>query len=431
MNIKITKPISGGTVAAVASKSMAHRLLICAALSSGASQVRCSESSDDIDATVRCLNALGAEIGFEDGIFRVKPIPRPVLGARSLDVGESGSTLRFMLPIACALGADTTFHMGGRLPSRPLSPLYEELISHGCAISAPGWSPLHTGGRLTSGNYTIPGNISSQFISGLLLALPLLDGESLITVTGALESKPYVGMTLDALRQSGIVIRAGAQSYRISGNQSYASGRDVTVEGDWSNAAFWLCAGAIAAANCAGAMGDSNITVTNLNANSLQGDKAVLTILARFGAVIRHSSDSVAVSRGTLSGIAIDAGDTPDLVPVLAAVASVSDGETVIYNAKRLRIKESDRLRTVSETLSALGADIAERPDGLVLRGKPRLTGGTVDAHGDHRIAMTAAVAALSCDGPVTIRNAEAVGKSYPGFFRDFAALGGSIEEVG
>ena len=433
MNIRIIKPIAGGEISAVASKSMAHRLLICAALSSGPSQVLCAETSEDIDATVRCLNALGAGITFSDGAFSVRPIPRPVKGERHLDVGESGSTLRFMLPIACALGADAAFHMGGRLPSRPLSPLYEELISHGCAISVPGYSPLHTGGLLRSGNYKIPGYISSQFVSGLLFALPLLDSESHLEITGDLESRPYVDMTLNALRQSGISVRGDPPAFRLSGNQTYVSRSPVAVEGDWSNAAFWLCAGAIATAHCMGAIQAAEgggITVTNLDTDSLQGDKSILDHLSRFGASVRRGAESVTIAGGPLRGISIDAGDTPDLVPVLAAVAAVSEGETVISNAGRLRIKESDRLETVSLALSALGADIKATEDGLVIRGRPHLTGGTVDTHGDHRIAMTAAVAASACAGPVVIRNAEAVNKSYPGFFRDFTALGGHVEEV-
>jgi 3-phosphoshikimate 1-carboxyvinyltransferase len=368
MNITITPSHLGGTVAAVASKSMAHRLLICAALSLSPSEVACSGLSDDISATVRCLTALGADIAFENGVFSVRPIPRPVAGERLLDVAESGSTLRFMLPVACALGADTSFVMKGRLPERPLSPLYEELISHGCAVTKPGSNPLRAAGQLQSGRFTIPGDISSQFISGLLFALPLLDGESSLKITGAPESKPYIDLTISALKQFGVKIQSGESSYSIGGLQRYAADSgSVAVEGDWSNAAFWLCAGAI---------GYNEITVTNLDPASLQGDKSVIDILERFGADVRVGSGGVTVSRGELKGIDIDAGDTPDLVPVLAAVASVAEGRTVIRNAGRLRIKESDRLKTVTETFNALGADITETEDGLIINGKPRLVGG-------------------------------------------------------
>lgn len=421
MTSRIVKPVRGGTVSAIASKSQAHRFLIAASLSEASTQIICSETSGDIDATARCLGALGAHIAYENGVFMVSPVGRPVFGERRLDCMESGSTLRFMLPVCCALGAEVSLFMGGRLPSRPLSPLYEELISHGCALSPQGQNPLRVSGQLSGGRYTIPGNISSQYITGLLLALPLLGEDSLIRITGAVESGPYIDMTLAALKAFGVEIRAGEDGFRVRGNQRYKAPVSLCVEGDWSNAAFWLCQGAFS---------ESGVTVTNLDRSSLQGDKAVLKLLERFGAVITFGGHSVTVSRGSLHGIEIDAGDTPDLVPILAAVAAVSTGKTVIRNAARLRIKESDRLATVTETLRALGADITESEDGLVISGKDRLDGGIVSAHGDHRIAMTVAVASAACRGPVTITGAEAVNKSYPGFFKDFAALGGETEEV-
>jgi 3-phosphoshikimate 1-carboxyvinyltransferase len=421
MNIKITKPVQGGTIGAIASKSQAHRLLICAALSENESQVVCSETNNDIDATVRCLNALGADIIYKSGVFSIQPIQTPLKGERLLDVGESGATLRFMLPIACALGAETAFNMGGRLPSRPLTPLYEELNAHGCALSPQGMNPLRQSGHLKGGLFTIPGNISSQFFSGLMFALPLLPDDSRINVTGELESKSYIDMTIGTLVKSGIIIKTRKHSYDIKGNQHYMSTQAVNVEGDWSNAAFWLCAGAI---------GSQPITVTNLDFASLQGDKSVLPVLERFGAHVVSGTNSVTVSRGNLRGINIDAGNIPDLVPVLAAVASVAEGKTTIFNAERLRIKESDRLKTVTETLRILGAGITETSDGLIISGKKHLTGGTVSAHNDHRIPMTAAIVSAVCSEAVTIKDAEAVNKSYPGFFRDFTTLGGKTEEV-
>ena len=420
MTIKITKPIQGGTIRAVVSKSQAHRLLICAALSSAESQVVCSDINNDINATVRCLNALGASIVHKSGVFSVRPIATPVVGERLLDVGESGATLRFLLPIACALGADVAFIMGGRLPTRPLTPLYEELNAHGCALSPKGMNPLRQSGHLKGGNFTIPGNISSQFVSGLLFALPLLNDDSLIKITGDLESKPYIDMTIAALKEFGIEIKQNQSSYTVKGKQHYVPYQTLNVEGDWSNAAFWLCAGAICS---------HGVTVTHLNHDSLQGDKSILTILERFGALVEYGPDSVTVRRGDLKGIDIDAADIPDLVPVLTAVASVSDGKTTVYNAERLRLKESDRLKTVTETLRTIGADITETPGGLVVCGKKQLTGGTVASHNDHRIAMTAAIISSVCAGPVLIQEAEAVNKSYPGFFKDFAALGGQTEE--
>jgi len=404
LNITINKAIVGGTVKSIASKSQAHRLLICAALADSETVVSYAETSDDIEATAHCLAAIRR-------------------GDSDLNVRESGSTLRFMLPVCCALGIDATFHMSGRLPERPMTPLLDALREHGCTFSGVGSDCLKSSGQLSSGTFNLPGNISSQFISGLLLALPLLDGDSRINVEGREESGSYINMTIDALNIFGIEIGRGDGSYQVK-SQQYQSPGKVIVEGDWSNAAFWLCAGAI---------GMGAVTCTNLNLNSSQGDMAVTRLLEAFGAEVTYGRDSVTVmpSREKLRGIRIDAEDTPDLVPVIAAVAAVAAGETVIYNAARLRIKESDRLRAVSETLSTLGADITETPDGLLIKGMESLKGGVVSSFGDHRIAMTAAVASCVCKEPVTINGAEAVDKSYPGFFRDFESLGGQVTEGG
>ncbi|MGE4484858.1 MAG: 3-phosphoshikimate 1-carboxyvinyltransferase [Oscillospiraceae bacterium] len=424
MDIRIIKATLGGQVRAAASKSQAHRLLICAALSDSNTRIICPERSADIDATTACLNALGAAITYAGDGFDVKPIDIGChRGGNRLDCGESGSTLRFLLPLACALGADAAFYMSGGLPNRPLSPLYEELLAHGCRMSAQGSVPLKVAGSLKNGNFTLPGNVSSQFISGLLFSLPLLSGDSSIMVTGVTESGPYIDMTVSALKTFGVDIIRCEGNFYIKGNQAYRSPGTVNTEGDWSNAAFWLCAGAIGA-------GRGSITCTNLNPDSLQGDKAVTDILERFGARIIYGEDRVTVSPGELRGIEIDAGDIPDLVPVLAAVASVSAGKTVIKNAGRLRIKESDRLRATAGLLSGLGADVTETQSGLEIYGKMHLAGGAADSCNDHRIAMTAAVLSSVCENPVTIASADAVNKSYPGFFRDFAVLGGIYEEV-
>jgi len=423
MTIKVSKPIHGGTVRAIASKSEAHRILICAALADSETFVVCSESSEDIDATVRCLTALGAEIRRECDGFYVDPISTlQTFGDKRylLDCGESGSTLRFMLPVCGALGINTELSMGGRLPDRPLSGLYDEMVSHGCTLSAQGQSPMICEGQLRSGTYTLPGNISSQYVSGLLFALPLLTGDSVIRVTGTLESRPYVDMTIDTLRLFGIeIIENELNIFKVQGGQKYISPKKVKVNGDWSNAAFWLSAGAI---------GQNSVTCTGLELGAGQGDKYILEILADFGAHVFCAEDFVTVSPNKLQGIEIDAGDTPDLVPILAAIASVAEGQTVIRNAQRLRIKESDRLRTVSELLSNLGADIKETEDGLIINGKKLLTGGKINTHNDHRIAMTAAIISAKCKNHVTITGAEAVNKSYPGFFEDFEnTLGGEL----
>jgi 3-phosphoshikimate 1-carboxyvinyltransferase len=417
----IIKPADlGGEVKAVASKSYAHRLLILSSLSDKKTVIKCSESSDDIDATINCLNSLGAKAERSCGGFTVTPIFNEIIKSSILDCGESGSTLRFLLPVACALGARSLFCGHGRLPQRPMAPLYEALTTHGCTLSAGGVIPFRCGGRLKGGRFTLPGNVSSQFISGLLLALPLLYEDSVIEITGDIESKDYIAMTLSALRLFGINIEFRGNNLYVNGGIKYISPGIVTVEGDWSNAAFWLCAGAI---------GKHGVKCTELDIFSSQGDKAIDEILTQFGAQVTVSDNSVTVSGSELYGTELDVKDIPDLVPALAVVASAAKGKTIIKNASRLRIKESDRLYAVTNALSALGADIAETGDGLIVTGQKRLKGGRTDSFGDHRIAMMASIASVVCDNPVIIENAGSVKKSYPDFFSDFTYLGGNIEK--
>ena len=427
------KPLAG-SVPAIASKSMAHRIIIAAALANGVTNVSCNTTCADIDATVRCLTALGARIDRTDRGFTVHPMPKSTergllraLAGATLDCGESGSTLRFMLPVSCALGADAVFTGAGRLGERPLAPLSDELVAAGSDLKGLGGFPLYTSGRIRPGRFELPGNVSSQYVTGLLLAAPLLDGASEICVTGELESKPYVDLTLEVLSLFGItvdvehgatpgglpltVFRVPAQTYRTPGT--------VDVEGDWSNAAFWLCAGAL---------GEHAITVRGMRADSRQGDRAVSAALMLFGARGQRSSQAATIRPDHLHGIDLNAHDIPDLVPVLSAVAACADGVTHLTGCGRLRIKESDRLATTASELCALGADVRAEGDSLVIVGKERLSGGTVDSHNDHRIAMMAAVAAIRCDGPVYITGAEAVNKSYPDFFDHYRMLGGRVE---
>jgi len=417
MTVTLAGGSLSGAVAAIPSKSDVHRLLICAALADGPTQIRCAGTSGDIAATVRCLRALGAEIRQTADGFTVAPIRTPA-EAPLLDCGESGSTLRFLLPVACALGANAAFTGAGRLPERPLSPLYEELQRHGCTLSPQGRFPLTAAGRLLPGAFTLDAGVSSQFVSGLLFALPLLPGESTLALTGRVESGPYIDLTVAALTRFGAALHKTETGWRIPGGRRLHTPGTVAAEGDWSNAAFWLCAGALG----------GGVTVTGLAADSLQGDRRITELLTRFGADVSVTEDRVTVRPAPLRGVRLDAADIPDLVPVLAAVAAAAEGETVITGAARLRLKESDRLRTTAGTLRALGADVRETADGLRIRGTPALAGGvTVSGCGDHRIVMTAAVAAIRCRRPATVTGAEAVDKSYPGFFRDYAALGGAV----
>jgi len=421
MRLTVKKTPAGGTLRAISSKSHAHRVLIAAALADRNTEIACCDINEDILATVRCLTALGAAISYMDGVFTVAPLARPVSAEScTLDCGESGSTLRFMLPVACALGAGASFSMRARLPQRPLSPLYGELTAHGCALSPQGSAPLTVSGSLTGGEYRIAGNVSSQFITGLLLALPLLVENSRINVTGKLESRPYVDLTLRALRDFGIEIEERCGSFLIRGGQQFSSPGKLTVEGDWSNAAPWLALGAVS---------EQPVTITGLDTNSPQGDKAFIHILRRFGAAVCRDASGITVCGGHLKGIDVGVRDIPDLVPMIAVVALAAEGRTRILNAARLRLKESDRLSAIANTLGALGAQIAETPDSLLIEGGRKLRGGSINSQNDHRVAMMAAVASVLCDGEVAIAQAGSVNKSYPRFFDDLRSLGGGTAE--
>ncbi len=423
MEITLPHPVLTGEIAAIPSKSHVHRLLICAALADRPSVIRCPSVSDDMEATARCLNALGAAIEFTNEEYHVTPIPRAANGYASLadatiDCGESGSTMRFLLPVVCALGKGGAMLGHGRLPERPLSPLYEELVAHGAALSPMGTNPLQVSGTLQPGEYTIDGGVSSQYISGLLFALPLL-GESstsvtTLTVTGKLESESYVTLTLQALDAFGVHWTRAGNRFRLD-KAAYRTPGTVTAEGDWSNGAFWLAAGALS---------PTGLMVTGLSEASVQGDKAMVPLLAQMGASVTRDGVNTLIIRGdALHGCEIDGSQIPDLVPILAVVAAAAQGETVIRNIGRLRLKESDRIETVADMLVSLGCrSVTSGPDWLRIVGG-ELTGGTVQSHNDHRIAMSAAIAATVCKAPVTIVGAEAVRKSYPGFFGDFDRL--------
>lgn len=413
-----------GEVGILPSKSHLHRLLIVASLADKETILQSTPTeADDIVATIACLEALGAKIrytnksnDYSSGEFRVRPINRDNIPSHAtLPCKESGSTLRFMLPIVCALGITGEFHMEGRLPDRPMSPLDRELERAGISLSRPERKVLRCEGKLQAGDFSLPGDISSQYITGLLLALPLLEENSNLTVHEPIESEDYIHMTLEALETFEQLPTIDQNRYIIQGGEPYLSPSKVFIEGDWSNAAFWLSAGA---------MPNGNMQVSGLNPNSRQGDKAICDILQQMGANVQWGNGIVHASEGKRRGIEIDASAIPDLIPVLSAVAAVSEGTTIIKNAARLRIKESDRLTSTAETLNLLGANVIEQEDGLEIKGVPKLKGGTVDAWGDHRIAMTAAVASIACEEPVIITGAEAVRKSYPQFWSELTRLG-------
>lgn len=393
MNVKIYPCTLNGDVKAPASKSAAHRAFIAAALGDRKCSVLLSSTSKDIEATVSCLNALGAKIEKQGDVYEVTPVTAPQNAV--FDCGESGSTLRFMLPVAAALGAGGTFVGGGRLPERPMKELTDVLA--GCAVSSDKL-PVSLSGRLKGGVFRLRGDISSQFVSGLLFALPLVGGE--IALTTPLESASYVELTARVLRDFGVEVLKTESGYKTRGE--YRSPTSCEVEGDWSNAAFFIAASAIG----------NFVRVTGLSPDSAQGDAAVKKLLLSFRS----------------GGTDINAADVPDLVPVLSVAAAYSSSRTVFHNAARLRLKECDRLHAVAVNLNALGVRAEERADGLVVEGRGGLGGGTVSGFNDHRIVMSFAVGATKASAPVVIEGAEAVEKSYPAFFEDFKSLGGKFD---
>jgi 3-phosphoshikimate 1-carboxyvinyltransferase len=419
MKVTVRPSALTGTVRAIPSKSFAHRQLICAALAERETKICCRVISEDISATMRCLKALGASIVFKDGIISVTPVTSPIRGA-VLDCGESGSTYRFLAPVAAAFGAEPTFLLRGRLAERPMVPLWEALERGGMTIEGKGSERVSFSGRLTAGEFEIPGDVSSQFISGLLMGLPLLEKDSSIKIAGPVESGGYIEMTLDVLDTFSLKTQEKEGSIEIPGTGRYISPGSIATEGDWSNSAFWLCG----AASCG-----RSLTCGNLNTNSCQGDRAITRVLVEMGAEVVCEENTVRVNSGTLKPARIDASDIPDLVPPIALMACAAEGETEIFNAGRLRLKESDRLYTVADTLRRLGAEIYEESSSLrIIGGKP-LAGGEVNSHGDHRIAMMAALASVISLNDIVISGAESVAKSYPGFFEDLAALGGIVRK--
>jgi len=409
-----------GEVRVPPSKSIAHRAVICAGLAQGQSTIRQIAYSDDIRATIGGMTALGmsADSREEDGLSLLTVRGGLSDGEKTIDCGESGSTLRFLIPLALVRAGKTVFTGHGKLGERPLLDYYRIFDRQGISYhTADGRLPLTVDGRLSAGDYQLSGQTSSQFVSGLLFALPLLPGDSRIEITTSLESRGYVDLTLDVMGQFGVQVeREGDQLYRIPGGQHYQP-TDYTVESDFSQAAFWLVSG------CLG----SDLRCLGLQADSLQGDKAILEIITAMGGRIRWDGPGLRAFPGKTRGVTVDVSQCPDLVPILAVLASLSQGRTRIVNAARLRLKESDRLAAMATELGKIGADIREEGDGLVIHGRELLLGGQADSWNDHRIAMALAIAAQCCREPLTLSGSESVSKSYPNFWADYQALGGEI----
>ncbi len=399
----IKNPRTAEEIKAISSKSEVHRLLICAALGNRKTVIRCENLNEDITATAECLKALSAEITYENSEFTVTPI-KEVPENPILPCNESGSTLRFLLPVSATLGKGAVFCPEGRLYDRPLSPLKEELEKAGITIEKKN-GKIYVSGKTEKTDFTIAGNVSSQFISGLMFMLSFTGGT--ITITEKTESRPYIEMTAQALRIFGCKTDFSENKITVSKTYPLVSPTKAESFGDWSNAAFFLTAGAI---------GKNPITVSGLDINSFQGDKEIINVLRSFGAKIEISDNKVTSFPSVLHGIEINGANIPDLIPVLSVAAVNAKGTTKIYNCERLRLKESDRIEAVREMLSSLGADVEINNDDIIINGSS-FKGGTVNSHNDHRIAMSAAVAAFSTDNEITVVQAEAVNKSYPSFW--------------
>ena len=387
-----------GEVLIPPSKSAAHRAMVCSFLAGGGS-VKPIIPSNDMIAMEQVIDALENNSDTADCI-------------------ESGNTLRFMIPVAAALGKSITFVGSGRLPERPIGDYLRLLPQHGVKCICDGRLPLKIEGQLTSGVYEIAGNISSQYITGLLLALPVLDGDSEIILTTELQSKPYVDMTIKVMADYGVKVQETENGYFVKGNQEYKI-LDYTVESDWSQAAFFLAGGVLS----------GDVILRGLDINSPQGDKEIVNALKRFGADIEIGADYIRAKKSELEGIEIDVTDIPDTVPALAVTAAFAKGTTVIKGGARLRLKESDRIESVVSNLRRMGVEVEEKPDGMII------TGGGARAtqlHGynDHRIPMAFSIAALCAPGTTVITDAQSINKTYPGFFEDYNSIGGRANVI-
>lgn len=416
---KIQSKMLRGAVSVPPSKSIAHRAIIAAALSGDECLIENVSMSNDITATIECMRQIGAKCRVNSKNMTVTISPKKTYKVKdmlTLDCGESGSTLRFLIPLALGRDVPVKFIGHGRLMKRPQTPYFNIFREKGIRYEL-GDDYLIVDGSLKSGTYSLAGDVSSQFISGLLFALPLIDGDSEILISGELESKGYVDLTLDILKKFGIKVQnIKYKLFRIKGGQSYTAPTEFKIEADYSQAAFFLVAGAI---GC-------DVECLNLNPNSLQGDRAIIDIINDCGAKLTKGKNGGVQAKRTavMHGITVDAKDIPDLVPIVAVLCSFLNGESKIINASRLRHKESDRLKSTSSELKRLGVDITEGTDSLTIHGRDLLLGNVCSAWNDHRIAMAVAIAACRCEGCVEIIGAnEAVKKSYPDFFEVYDRL--------
>ena len=424
VTVKRTEKLKG-EVYAPPSKAYTQRMLIAAALSAGTSKITAPLLSEDTEATLRAVKALGAKVKATSDCWAVTGA-KPLKGAEEpVDCGESGATLRFMIPVAALAAEPTVFVLGSSLEQRPLEPLLDSLKQLGAEAHIQrlgGRAQVHVkGGGIAGGKAAMRGDVSSQFVSGLMFACPNARADTEVTLTTPLESKGYVQMTRDVLAQHcvEVAISKDFDCLHIPSNQKYKP-RDHRVPGDFSSAAFLLAAAAIT---------HSETRIKNLDYETAQGDKAIVDILKQMGATVHVRSNQIEITGngGVLTAVDVDARDVPDLVPVCAVLACYARGTSVIHDAQRLRYKESDRLLSLYVELKKMGAEIAVSESSLTVKGPCALRGSTVNPHNDHRIAMACAVAALGASGETTIQNAECVRKSYPQFFNDLRVLGADV----
>ena len=429
-SLVITPNSLKGEVVIPSSKSIGHREIICSGLASGKSIVDNISISKDIEATIEGLKSFGAKINeipskFQGRCaFSIEGTDGKInLKNKVINCRESGSTLRFLIPLGILSNEKIIFTGSGKLVERPLDPYFEIFNKKGIEykiFSDKINLPLEINGKLKSGVYSLVGNISSQFISGLLFSLPLCEGDSVIEITTKLESESYINLTLDALKKYGIeIINKNHKRYIIKGNQKYKN-IETSVEGDYSQGAFWLVAGALS----------ENIKSIGLGFGSIQGDQKIVDILKNMNVNLKISENKIISMESKTRGTIIDGSDCPDIIPILTVLASVSEGVTKIINSERLRYKECDRLTAIATELNKIGADIQELSDGLIINGKKSLKGGEVSCWNDHRIAMSLAIASIKCSEKLILRGTECVEKSYPEFWKDFVSLGGKIEEI-
>lgn len=419
LDIELFPSILNGKIKAPPSKSLSHRALICASLAKGQSTITNIAYSEDILATISALELLGAKFERFDDKLIVKGTKRIKAPHNAINCNESGSTLRFLIPIFSLSDKEISFTGNPSLIKRPQS-IYKEIFTQDGNTFKVTDNIIKVNGSIVGREYLIKGNVSSQFFTGLMFALPLLEEDSTILVEGILESRSYINLTIQILEEFGIEIKELENGYFIKGNQSY-NPRNYKIEGDYSQAAFFLVGGVL----------NGHIKVCDLEHESFQGDKAIIDVIKVMKGKVIHMENGFVTESSSTVGTSIDLSDFPDLGPIIALLGSLSEGKTRITNASRLRIKESDRIESTVKTLKALGANISSTKDEIIIRGKTALKGGvTLDSYNDHRIAMMISIAASLSKEKVILTNANAVSKSYPNFFEDYASVGGQLKTI-